>query len=183
MIRLKNEAECLRFMKQNTRIPVPEVLRACSQQDGSFILETKLVDGVEMGDLKREEREIVKRQIRSCIKILQSLRSDKLGGPSGIVMPPQAIVTHPDGPKSWSQDSIPQSERQFVFCHRDLSQANILVDSRTLSLAAITDWECGGFYPQDHELMFFERSSNSGAQARTLSGMEKIRQFWEKVAC
>ena len=182
-IRLRNEAECLRFIKEKTEIPVPEVLNAYEQKDGSFILETKLIDGVEMERLSPEEQETVKPQIRRCVEMLRSLRSDSLGGPSGIFWPPHSVVTRPDGPTSWSQDRISESESQFVFCHRDLSQSNIFIDSTTLRLVAIADWECGGYYPKNHELPFFESSIKSGAQARTISGMEDINAFWKDVAC
>lgn len=178
-IRLRNEAECLRFIAKNTDIPVPEVLAAYERDDGSFVLETKLVNGVEMMDLNREQRQKVKPQIRQCVKKLQSLRSNKLGGPSGIIWPPYGVGSIFNGPTSWSQDISFESERPFVFCHRDLSQSNIFIDPTTLELTAIIDWECGGYYPEGHELPFFESSVISGVQVKSIFGIEDIKIFWE----
>jgi hypothetical protein len=42
--RVKNEAACLQFIRQNTNIPVPEVLDAY-EDDGSFVFVTKLLSG------------------------------------------------------------------------------------------------------------------------------------------
>jgi hypothetical protein len=44
------------------------------------------------------------------------------------------------------------------------------------------DWECGGYYPESHELPFFESPEWSGVQAKTISGIREIREFWKKVA-
>lgn len=180
MTRLKNEAECIEFIKMNTTIPVPEVV-AAYERDGSFFLETKLIDGVLMRDLKPEEQLEVMPQIRKCLQMLRGLRSARLGGPSGIIFPPQAIVSRPDGPKSWSQANISTSD--LVFCHRDLSRSNIFFHPTTLRLVAIGDWEYGGFYPESLELPFFERSEKSGVQVKKISGIKEIKEFWEKAAC
>jgi serine/threonine protein kinase len=158
---------------------VPEVLAAYEREDGSFVLETKLIDGVEMNDLSRQQRNEVKPQIRQCVERLHSLHSNRLGGPSGIIWPPHGVATPPDGPTSWSQTTNFESERPFVFCHRDLSQSNIFIDPTTLELTGIIDWECEGYYPEDHELPFFETSTRSGVQVKTISGMAEIKRFWE----
>lgn len=158
---------------------MPRVLDAYERDGGSFVLEMKLVKGVEMRTLKREQREIVKPRIRQCVKQLRSLRSDTLGGPSGIIWPPYGAYNLFGGPTSWTQDINLKPEQPFVFCHRDLSQSNILIDPTTLELTAIVDWECGGYYPENHELPYFESSIQSGVQVKTISGMEEIKRFWE----
>ena len=35
--------------------------------------------------------------------------------------------------------------RDLVFCHNDLSANNVIVDPKTLKIAAIIDWEYAGF--------------------------------------
>jgi hypothetical protein len=77
------------------------------------------------------------------------------------------------------KDINSKPERPFVFCHRDLSQSNVLIDPTTLKLTAVIDWDCGGYYPEGHELPFFESSTKSGVQVKTITGMEEIRRFWE----
>ena len=53
--RLKNEAECMRFIKENTDIPVPKVLDTYEER-GSYHLWMEFVDGVEMSELTDEEQ-------------------------------------------------------------------------------------------------------------------------------
>jgi hypothetical protein len=64
-----------------------------------------------------------------------------------------------------------------VFYHRDLSQANVFVHSITLQVLAIMDWECGGYYPESHELPFFESTVWLRVQAKTISGIREIKEF------
>lgn len=186
-MRIKNEAECIEFIKENTTIPVPEILDAYEKDDGSFILETKLIDGVEMEQLSREDQKKAMPQVRQCLEILRRLESEKLGGPgpSGFIWQPQTIFTRSGDSTSWSLDKISEfvSENKFVFCHRDLSQANIFFHPTTLELLAITDWENGGYYPANHELLFFQKAATSGAQAKTIHGIEEVKEFWRKAAC
>lgn len=46
---------------------------------------------------------------------------------------------------------------EYGFCHNDLSQHNVIVDSRTLKIAAIIDWEYVRFWPEYFEGAFYER--------------------------
>ena len=53
--RLKNETECMRFIKENTDIPVPKILDAY-EEHGSYHLWMEFIDGVEMSELTDEEQ-------------------------------------------------------------------------------------------------------------------------------
>ena len=53
--RLKNETECMRFIKEHTDIPVPKVLDTC-EEHGSYYLWMEFIDGVEMSELTDEEQ-------------------------------------------------------------------------------------------------------------------------------
>ena len=53
--RLKNEAECMRFIKGNTDIPVPKVLDTY-EEHGSYHLWMEFIDGVEMSELTDEDQ-------------------------------------------------------------------------------------------------------------------------------
>ena len=180
MRRLQNEAACLEFIARDTSIPVPRLL-AAYEHDGSFILETERIHGVLMQDLTPAEQSKVKPQIRHVLKELHSLRSDKLGGPSGLICPPQAVFCRPGERKTWLQAK--ETTFETVFCHRDLSQSNLYFRQDTLELVAIGDWEYGGFYPANHELPFFESPKKSGVQAKTINGINEIMDFWTKAAC
>lgn len=82
----------------------------------------------------------------------------------------------------WKQRS--SSEDEFVFCHGDLSQNNILVDPKTLRIVAIIDWEYGGFFPREHEIPFYERSEPSGKQVKGEKFkpiVNKMIEFWRQT--
>ncbi len=53
--RLKNETECMRFIKESTNIPVPEILDTY-EENGSYHLWMEFIDGVEMSELRDEEQ-------------------------------------------------------------------------------------------------------------------------------
>ena len=80
----------------------------------------------------------------------------------------------------WKQ--LSSSKEDFFFCHGDLSQNNILVDRTTLKIIAIIDWEYGGFFPQEHELPFYEKSERSGIQVKSDTFkpiVDKMIEFWK----
>lgn len=52
---------------------------------------------------------------------------------------------------------------EYGFCHNDLSQHNVIVDSRALKIAAIINWEYVGFWPEYFEGAFYERPGLSAA--------------------
>lgn len=56
-----------------------------------------------------------------------------------------------------------RGEDDLVFCHNDLSAANVIVDPETLKITAIIDWEYAGFYPPEFEAPFYRRPGPSVA--------------------
>lgn len=59
------------------------------------------------------------------------------------------------GEVSWKLRS--SGIREYVFCHNDLGQQNILVDPKTVKIKAIIDWEYAGFFPACFEGAFYQR--------------------------
>ena len=43
-------------------------------------------------------------------------------------------------------DFRPSKTEEYVFCHNDLSQHNVIVDHKSLRINAIVDWEYAGFF-------------------------------------
>lgn len=86
--RVANEAACLRFIQEKTDIPVPDVLEAYDD-NGAFVLVTRRLWGVKMGELSPENQAIVMIEVDEHIKTLQTLHSTRIGGPTGIICPPQ----------------------------------------------------------------------------------------------
>ncbi|KAI1367471.1 kinase-like protein [Xylaria arbuscula] len=156
---LMNEAASLQFVRQHTDIPVPRVL--CDfKDDDSYYLITEYVEGICMADLSDDQKAVVGIELQRHLETLKSLRSNKLGGPSGIVIPPYRVVrqTQVD---HWHLQ--PSKQEEYVFCHNDLSQHNVIVDPATLKINGIIDWEYAGFWPAYFEWPFYTRIGPSVA--------------------
>ncbi|KAI9747748.1 MAG: hypothetical protein M1835_001983 [Candelina submexicana] len=157
--RLMNEAASLRFIRKMTNIPVP-TLYCDFEDDGAYYLVTEYVQGVGMADLKEEQKSTIMKEIEIHLATMQKLRSSSIGGPSGIVVPPYRVTLKTER-DSWT---LPASgAEEYVFCHNDLSQYNIIVDPDTLKINAIVDWEYAGFYPGFFEAPFYKRLGPSAS--------------------
>lgn len=112
------------------------------------------------------------------MQTLHQLRSNISGGPSGILCP-LGIVAGIDGNSTKTWSSVTATEDDFVFCHMDLQGSNILVDPLTLKVIAIIDWEFAGFYPESHDIAFYEKTTPSGQQVwETPDVVAKMKEFW-----
>ncbi|KAK0753582.1 hypothetical protein B0T18DRAFT_434287 [Schizothecium vesticola] len=160
--RLENEAACLEFVRSNTAIPVPVILEAYSQ-DGSFVLVTERLFGH------------CEKEVEMHLRTLQALRSNRTGGPSGIVCPPKRATQYFPSDTTWS--SRTGEDNSFVFCHGDLSQSNIIVGPETLKIEGIIDWEYAGFWPDCFETPYFRDPRPSGAQFRDESQNAQLVDF------
>jgi aminoglycoside phosphotransferase (APT) family kinase protein len=89
-----------------------------------------------MHELDDAQRETVQRELEGPIATLQSLKSSRIGGPSGIVIPPYRALSKTFR-SEW--DLTPFEREELVFCHNDLSQQNVKVDPETLKITAIID--------------------------------------------
>jgi hypothetical protein len=70
----------------------------------------------------------------------------------------------------------------FVLCHGDLGQHNVLVDPKTLKIAAIIDWEFGGFWPEWFGYLFWTRAAGSWPQEGKVDDRERCRE-WPRDNC
>lgn len=157
--RLQNEAESLRFIRRVSNIPVP-TLYGSFEIDGAYFLIMEYVDGTGMSQLPEDQKKVVRAELSQHLAVLREIKSDRIGGPSGIVIPPYRVMDCTDN-DSWPRHL---SEREdYVFCHNDLSQQNVIVDPETLKIKAIIDWEYAGFFPQYFEAPFHERLGPSVA--------------------
>ena len=175
--RLHNEAACLRFIREHTNIPVPEVLEAFDDE-GAFVVVTKLLPGVQMCKLSAVDQAVVMKEVETHLNTLRSLRSDRTGGPSGMVCPPPRASQW--FPKNTTWLSTTPAETELVFCHCDLSQSNILVDPDTLKIEGILDWEFAGYWPSSFEAPFFQDPRPSGAQFTSRSDNAQVVDFLQK---
>lgn len=150
--RLDNEARSLPYITKHTTIPVPKV-HAAFAHNGCFFLVTEFVQGVEMYKLPDAQKRFVKHDLVYYLAELRALRSTRLGNAVGVI-PPYRVM-RATGEVSWNLR--PSSRREYVFCHNDLGQQNILVDPRTLKIKAILDWEYAGYFPAAFEGAFYNR--------------------------
>lgn len=169
--RLQNEAACLEFVRRNTTIPVPAVLEAYSE-DGSFVLVTERLFGVTMCKLSPDDQAVVMEEVETHLVALRGLRSDTIGGLSGVVCPPRRGAQYFPGDVRW--EARKGGEGEFGFCHGDLSQTNVIVDPETLKVEGIVDWEYAGFWPEFFETPYFRDPRPSGAQFREEGGNERL---------
>ncbi len=141
------------------KIPVP-VLHCAFADDDAVYLVMELVAGVSMAVLTEDEKHVVKQELAKHLESLHSLRSSTLGGISGLMIPPYRArsKTFKD---DW--DLRPSETEEYVFCHNDLSQQNVIVDPKSLKINAIIDWEYSGFFPKQFDFPFFERLGPSVA--------------------
>ncbi|KAJ5471992.1 hypothetical protein N7539_008561 [Penicillium diatomitis] len=171
--RLRNEAESLRFIRHSSNIPVPTVYGAFEVDDAFFLI-TDFVDGVAMSRLSEDDKKIVMEELDQHRATLQQMRSHNIGGPSGILIPPYRIMRHTTN-DMWP--TCPSETSEYVFCHNDLSQQNIIVDPHSLKINAIIDWEYAGFFPKYFEFPFYKRLGPSIAVDGEQDDVPKLLQF------
>lgn len=171
--RLKNEADCMKYVQQNTDVPVPKLF--CDfEDDGAYYLVMEYVDGVGMNELSEEQKVIVKDELQRHLNTLHNLKSDRLGGPAGLVIPPYRVTLHTDN-DTWTPTT--SQDEELVFCHNDLSQPNVVVDPESLKINAILDWEYAGFYPLYFEGAFYERLGPSCAIKEEPDDSQKLLEY------
>lgn len=175
--RLRNEAACMRFVQSHTSVPVPKIICEFEDQDALYLI-TEHVEGISMMDLPEEQRRIVEIELEQFQSELWSLRSNRIGGPSGLVITPERIAgaRHTTN-HNWNLRE--SATDQFVFCHNDYSQQNVIVDPDTLNINAILDWEFAGFYPRVFDRPWYKRSGPAGALPGEEDDKEHLQSFFK----
>ncbi|KAF5129791.1 hypothetical protein E5D57_006122 [Metarhizium anisopliae] len=149
--RLLNEGATLRFIAENTNIPVPK-LYGCFEDDNAVYLVTELIEGVEMAALEPAQRKTVELELEGYVDVLRGLKSR--------VIPPYRVIAKSHR-QTWKMK--PRESSNLVFCHNDFSAHNVIVDPVSLKVKAVIDWEYAGFYPREFESEFFRRPGPSVA--------------------
>ncbi len=179
---LKNEADTLRFISRHTGIPVP-LLFCDFEDDDAYYLITQYIEGVSMADLPDHQKDVVVAELEGHLAQLKTLKSTRMGGPTGIVIPPYRVLCETER-DDWSR-LLSSQHPEYVFCHNDCSQHNVIVNPDTLKIAAIVDWEYAGFYPAHFEFPFYKRKGPSVALGEeeddtyTLLEFLNSRLMWE----
>jgi len=173
--RLINEAATLKFIRENTNIPVPSLI--CDfQDDESYYVITEWVEGISMMDIPDKEKPRVNAEIKEHLKTLSNLKSKTLGGPTGIIIPPYRVSKVTENDK-WNLKT--SNTEEYVFCHNDLSQQNIILDPDKFKIKAIIDWEYAGFFPCYFEKEIFMRLGHSDIMEGEVDDRPKLLEFLE----
>ena len=167
-LRVSNEAAALRFLRENTTIPVPKVYNTTETSITMEFVEGSTLEEA-WKDLSDIEIAAIGEQLRDYLTQLRSLRGPFIGsfdggpavdcrvfvnegGPSRTV--PEYIDFVLSDPPNWPgaapMHSIVRSQMRphydVVFTHGDLEPVNILVEESRIK--AIIDWEYAGYYPE-----------------------------------
>lgn len=107
----RNDAACLKYDREKTDITVSKVLDAY-EDNGSFLVSAARTEGVSLQELREEDRLKALNEIRADISKLQTLQSNKIGGPSGILGPPCVVANHFNHEDGMAADA----NKRFYIC-------------------------------------------------------------------
>ena len=166
--RLENEKETLKFIAQNTSIPVPRVLDWSVDEHGIASLTMEVVEGRMMDDLLRgdrltdEEKTTLKSNVDSfmhdvVLPQLSKLRSNSIGQLTGVLFLPPRIrpygTDHPNGVRAGPAKYT--ATVCSTFCHNDLAAQNVVIEPDSLEVKCLIDWEYAGFFPPGFEMDYW----------------------------
>lgn len=170
---IQNEAASLQFIQRVSNIPVPTLYGAFDLDD-SFVIITEYVDGVNMSDLSEDEKQVVQMEINQHLRTLWEIKSNTIGGPLEIIIPPYWVMRQADN-NDWAPKT--SDKKEYIFCHNDFFQHNIIVDPQSLKIQAIINWEYAGFCPKEFEGAYYKRPGPSVALEGEHDDAAKLFEF------
>jgi hypothetical protein len=172
--RLLNEAEALQFVRQHTDISVPAV-NCHFEDDGAYYLISEYIEGVSMSELSEEQKVVVRQELEIHRAKLKTLKSRRLGGPSGLVIPPYRVLNRAETDYWNLQPSSNRRNMSFVttLCPSRTS----IVNPDTLKIRAIIDREYAGFFPARFDYPFCNRLGPSSAINGEVDDSLELLQF------
>lgn len=168
-LRISNEAAAIRFLKENTTIPVPTVYETTSNSITMEFVEGSTIEEA-WKDLSDTEIAAISEQLRDYLTQLRSLKGSFIGSFDGgpavdarmfineggpfRTVPEYIDFVLSDPPRNWPgaapMHSMVRSQMRtdydVVLTHGDLKSINILVQGSRIT--AIIDWEYAGYYPE-----------------------------------
>ena len=157
--RMKNEVAAIRYVQSlDINIPTPNV-RCAFEDHGRYYIITDIVPGVSLARIPDDKKPQVIKELEGYLDQLHSIKSKVMGNFLGdVIVPPRISLPH-DQVLKMREATTPE----FILCHNDLGQHNIMVDESTFKINAILDWEFAGFYPPEFEGAFYLRPGPSSA--------------------
>ena len=173
--RMKNEVTAIRYVQSlDISIPTPNI-RWAFEDHGRYYIITDMVPGVALSQLPDDKKAPVIKELEGYIAQLHFVKSKVMGGFLGdVIVPPRVAIPH-DQVLKLREATTPE----FVLCHNDLGQHNIMVDETTLKINAILDWEYAGFYPPEFEGAIYLRPGPSIALEGEKDDVLKLLELLE----
>lgn len=189
------EPIALRLLARETTIPVPKLVAAGTDANGLRYVATEYIFGSVRGDMaalacrmprlhrpaevdspcaacKATVHAKADRFVREVVlPQLARLRSHSTGL-DGVVVPPRWVLEH-DNRECWPV--LTSSREDFVFHHHDLVLHNLLIDTRTLEVLALTDTEECGYFPPELQQWKYDRLGQFGLYEDMALVREQIR--------
>ncbi|KAK4135082.1 hypothetical protein BT67DRAFT_441514 [Trichocladium antarcticum] len=78
--RYQNDVAIQQYLRERTNIPLPAFTQAF-EDDGAMYLVSQFVEGIGMGELPKEDQQLVQKELHRHIETLKSLRSNSPGLP------------------------------------------------------------------------------------------------------
>lgn len=168
--RLTNEAFAWKLLTSETNIRVPRLLEYGVDKKGRGFVTMERVHGISLDQVFRECRMAPSNkhtENNDCLdcqaladenadnyitnEVIPQLHklTSKETGLKGFVLPPPRIVEYDDR-DDWPTKQT--SHRIYSFVHGDLAKHNIIMDSDTLQVLCICDWEQAGYFPAEMEV-------------------------------
>ena len=153
--RLQNKAESLQFIRRVSNIPIPTIY-SLFKVDSAYFLIMEYIDSVGISQLLEDQKKLIQPKINQYLNTLREIRSYKIGGPSRVIIPLYRVI---DYIENNSQPQKLAKNLEYIFCHNDLSQHNIIINLEILKINTIIDQEYAGFFPYYFEAPFYKRLS------------------------
>ncbi|KAJ6036046.1 hypothetical protein N7540_000325 [Penicillium herquei] len=140
--RLRNEAATLQFIRHASNIPVLREHGTIIVDESCFLIMER-IPGVKMDNLPEEQKQQMWPEIEQHLATLRAIKPSITGGPSALATPPWRALYKTRHDVLRKQIKAPE----YVFCHNDFAQHNIMVHPETLKIVALIHWEYSGFWP------------------------------------
>ena len=133
ILSIENESKILKFLKENTDIPVPEIL-----YHNREVMVYKRIKGNVLEDvwseLNKQEKHKLKQQLGKYIRKMSTIDINL-----------HKVENHPQ------QDILERhfDKEELIFSHIDLHQSNIIVDDK-MNILGVIDWEYANRYPKNN---------------------------------
>lgn len=162
------EARAMRFIKESTSIPVPEVFETYVI-DGVNHIRMELIEGntleSELQNLSQEEIDSILLELKGYIEEMRKIKGEYIGS---LDEGPVTDYMFGGGPFSSEKEfnenmlrifdehlkgnyhiilsKMVKENHEILFTHGDIRPSNIII--RDKKIVAIIDWEYSGFYPE-----------------------------------